>query len=275
LVIDPLLKSKYHATHLEIFTGTHLNTIDKILNKAAGNVFGITPSFPSEAIHRPTQEMELGYAPLRNKATQMGIEHLMDILNKPTGRGYLVYAHTSRVANTYQHWPKEAYEANQAKLPTLRVLSYGQNISGAELEHIPNLQTPNHIAIGLRAASGELDEIRAKKRENIPKTLPQKEYNKQLRDQYQPLNFSDRLLRHLAPLWGDGVSDWAPILEKHTTPTGHKEVHILNAKAIHAKLKSGDQKRIINNLELALSTLRTTLILPTTQDHKKLPKPIT
>ena len=68
--------------------------------------------------------MGLGYAPLKNKATQMGIKHIMDILNKPTDRGYLAYAHTSRVANTYQHWPKEAYEANQAKLPALPVLLY-------------------------------------------------------------------------------------------------------------------------------------------------------
>jgi hypothetical protein len=60
--------------------------------------------------------MGLGYAPQKNKATQMGIEHLMDILNKPTDRGYLAYIHTSRVATTNQHWPKEAYETNKAKL---------------------------------------------------------------------------------------------------------------------------------------------------------------
>jgi hypothetical protein len=103
LVIDQLLKSKYHATHLGIFTDKQLSTIDKILNKAARNAVGLTPSFPTEAIHRPTNEMGLGYAPLRNKAAQMGIEHLMDILNKPTDRGYLAYAHTHRVATTYQH----------------------------------------------------------------------------------------------------------------------------------------------------------------------------
>ncbi len=97
----------------------------------------------------------------------MGIEHLMDILNKPTYRGYLAYAHISRVATIYQHWPKEACEANKAKLHTLRVLSYVQNITRAELEHIPNLQAPNHIAISLRAASKEVDEIRAKQREKI------------------------------------------------------------------------------------------------------------
>ena len=189
----------------------------------------------------------------------------MDILNKPTDRGYLAYAHTSRVATTYQHRPKEAYKSNQAKLPTLRVLSYVQNITGAELEHIPNLQAPNHIAIILRAASKDVDEIRAKHRENIPKNLPPKEHIKQIRNQCQPLNYSDRLLRHLVPLWGEGVTDWTPILENHTTSTGRTELHILNTKAIHDKLRSGDQHRITNNLDLALSTLRITLILPTTQ----------
>ena len=98
----------------------------------------------------------------------------MDILNKPTERGYLAYAHTSRVATTYQHWPKEIYETNQAELPTLRVLSCVQNIARAELEHTSNLQAPNNTAISLRAASKEVDEIRAKQRENIPKNLPVK-----------------------------------------------------------------------------------------------------
>ena len=143
-MIYQLLKSKYHATHIGIFTDSQLDTIDKIVNKAARNALGLTPSFPTEAIHRPAKEMGLGYAPLKDKTTQMGIEHIMDILNKLTARGYLAYAQTYRVATTYQHWPKEAYEANQAILPTLGVLSYVQNMAGAELEHIPNLQAPNH-----------------------------------------------------------------------------------------------------------------------------------
>jgi hypothetical protein len=125
LVIDQILKSKYHAKHLGIiFTDSQLNTIDKILNKAARNALGLTPSFPTEAIHRSTKEMGLGYAPLKNKATQMGIEHLIDIINKSTDRGHLTYAHTTRVATNYQHWSKEAYEANQAKLPIPRVMAY-------------------------------------------------------------------------------------------------------------------------------------------------------
>ena len=60
LVIDQLLTPKYHATHLGIFTDSQLNTIDKILNKAARDAMGLTPSFPTKAIHRPAKEMGLG-----------------------------------------------------------------------------------------------------------------------------------------------------------------------------------------------------------------------
>jgi uncharacterized membrane protein YgcG len=172
LEIDQILKYKYHATHLGIFAYSQLHTIDKILNKATKNALSLTPSFPAVAIHRPTKEMGLGYAPFIDKATQMGIERLMEIINKPTEQGYLAYARTSRVATTYQHWPKEAFEANQAKLPTLRVLSHIKNIARAELEHISNLQATNHIAISLKAASREVDKNIASCPEKIPTNLP-------------------------------------------------------------------------------------------------------
>jgi hypothetical protein len=42
LVIYQLLKSKYHATHLGIFTDSQLNIFDKTLNKAARNAPGLT-----------------------------------------------------------------------------------------------------------------------------------------------------------------------------------------------------------------------------------------
>jgi hypothetical protein len=41
----------------------------------------------------------------------MGIENTTKIINKPKERGYIVHAHTIRVANTSHHWPKEAHEA--------------------------------------------------------------------------------------------------------------------------------------------------------------------
>jgi hypothetical protein len=46
-----------------------LETMDKMLNKAARNALGLTPNFPTEAIHRSTKEMGLGYAPRKDKST--------------------------------------------------------------------------------------------------------------------------------------------------------------------------------------------------------------
>jgi len=103
LAIEQLLKSKYHATHLGIFTDKLLEQVGKILNKAARNSLGLTPSFTTKAIHRPTKEMGLGYAPMKDKATQLGIEHISEFINKPPDREYIAYAHTKRVANTYHH----------------------------------------------------------------------------------------------------------------------------------------------------------------------------
>jgi len=76
LVIEQLLKSKYHATHLGIFTDKQLETIDKILNKIAKNALGLTPSFPAEAMHNLTKEIGLGYTPMKDRATHMEIGHI-------------------------------------------------------------------------------------------------------------------------------------------------------------------------------------------------------
>jgi len=76
IVIGQLLKPKYHATHMGIFMDKKLEAIDKIPNKAARNALGLIPSFPTEAIHKPNKEMSLGYAPMKDRATQMGIEYI-------------------------------------------------------------------------------------------------------------------------------------------------------------------------------------------------------
>jgi hypothetical protein len=55
LLIDQLLKSKYHATHLGLFIDKQLEKVDKTLNKAAINAIGFIPRSPTEAIHRPTK----------------------------------------------------------------------------------------------------------------------------------------------------------------------------------------------------------------------------
>jgi hypothetical protein len=66
--------------------------------------------------------MGLEYVPMKDRATQMGLEYITEAFNKPTGRDDIAFAHASRVSIVYQHWPKEAHEANQAKLPILRIL---------------------------------------------------------------------------------------------------------------------------------------------------------
>jgi hypothetical protein len=92
-----------------------METIDKLLNKAATRALCLIPSFPMEAIYRHTTEMGLGYAPMKDRATQMGKEHITEILNKPTESGHIAYEHKTRVANTYHCWPKEAHEATLAR----------------------------------------------------------------------------------------------------------------------------------------------------------------
>ena len=141
LVIEQVLKSKYHATHLGIFTDKPLTQIDKIFNIVVRNTLGLTPSFPTEAIHKPTKEIGLGYAPMKDRATQMGIEQISEIINKPTDRGYMAYAHTTKVANTYYHWPKEAHEATTN--PT-RIIVHKEHTRGGIRTHTTHTKTkPN------------------------------------------------------------------------------------------------------------------------------------
>ncbi len=42
--------------------------------------------------------MGLRNASMKNRATQIGIEHITKFLHKPTNKGYIAYAHTIRVA---------------------------------------------------------------------------------------------------------------------------------------------------------------------------------
>jgi hypothetical protein len=139
LVIEQLLKSKYHATHLGVFTDPQLTEIDRILNKALRLATGILHNFPTEGVQRPTKEMGLGLPSIRGRATQMGIEHLLNNMNKDTERGYLTYSHTHRLLTQFNHWPTEALESNPLKLPTLRVLRMASAITNLHLDNLPPL----------------------------------------------------------------------------------------------------------------------------------------
>jgi hypothetical protein len=60
LVIENLLKSKYHATYLGVFNERQLTTIDRILNKATRQTLGLLPNFSIEGVQKPLKEAGLG-----------------------------------------------------------------------------------------------------------------------------------------------------------------------------------------------------------------------
>jgi hypothetical protein len=112
LAIEQLLKPKYHATHLGVFNERLLTTIDGILNKAMRQAIGLLPNFPLESVQRPLKEAGLGLPPMKDGATQMGIEHLTRVVNKYSERRFTAHAHVHRILSQFNHWPREALESN-------------------------------------------------------------------------------------------------------------------------------------------------------------------
>ena len=103
LVIEQLIKSKYHATHLGVFNNRQHTEIDDILNKALRQATGLLSNFPTEGVQRPPKEMGLGLPAIRDKATQIGLEHLVNAMNKDTERGFLAHSHTLRILTQFNH----------------------------------------------------------------------------------------------------------------------------------------------------------------------------
>jgi hypothetical protein len=149
MVIEKVLKSKYHATHLGVFNKKQLTAIDGILNKAMRQVIGLLPHFPTEGVHKLLKEAGLGLPPMRDRATQMGIEHLTRVMNKDTERGFTAHAHVHRLLSPFNHWPQEALESNPLKLPTLRILRLASHIPWLECDCLPPLHKDNDITTNI------------------------------------------------------------------------------------------------------------------------------
>jgi hypothetical protein len=73
---------------------------------------GLVPNFPIEGVQRPRKETGLGLPPMRDRVTQIGIEHLTRGMNKDTEKGFTAYAHVHRLLSQFNHWPQEALESN-------------------------------------------------------------------------------------------------------------------------------------------------------------------
>ena len=108
-MIEQLLKSKHHASHLGVFNDRQIPEIDGILNRTLRQATGLLSNFPTEEVQRPPKEMGLGLLSIRDRATQMGIEHLICNMSKDTERGYLAHSHVLRILTQFNHWPTKAF----------------------------------------------------------------------------------------------------------------------------------------------------------------------
>ena len=116
--------------------------MDKILNTKIRKAYNLLPSFLTEAVHMPQTDLGLGKAPIRERATQMGLVHLVKTLTRPSLRGAIAMAHVTQLATRFQHWPAES-DTGIANLPTLRLLRCIHTITGLELLTLPKLRNTN------------------------------------------------------------------------------------------------------------------------------------
>ena len=122
-------------------------------------------------------------------------------MNKDFERGFTAHAHVHRLLSHFSHWPLEALESNPLKLPTLRILRLASHIPGLEYDGLPPFHHGNAIATSIREASTEVDSTRQAKRVLIQGQMGTKEHDKMVRQRCKPIQYSKRILKHLAPLW--------------------------------------------------------------------------
>jgi len=211
--------------------------------------------------------MKLGLPSIRDRATQIGVEHLLRIRNKDTDMGYLAYAHTLRLLAQFGHWPTEDLESNPIKLTTLRTLRLACTIQGLALDNLPPLYLENEIATSLRAASQATDCICMDIKQTIQCHQGTKEYDKLVRQNCKPLQYSNTLLKHLAPLWATGTHEWNTILTATRLFPSNTRLHIRNTEAILAILPNRGSQASNLQLRTCIDTLRTTLLLPEPADE--------
>jgi len=149
-----------------VFNERHLTTIDGILTKATRQALGLLPNFPIEGVQKPQKEAGLGLPPMRDRATQMGTEHLTRVMNKNTERGFTAHAQVHRLLPQFNHWPQEALESSPLKPTTLRILALANNIHGLDYDCMPPLHQDNDITTSIREASSAVDNARQEK--NVP-----------------------------------------------------------------------------------------------------------
>jgi len=139
-------------------------------------------------------------------------------MSKDTERGFTTHAHVHRLLSQFNHVPREALESNLLKLPTLRILRLASHIPGLEYDGLPPLHQDNDITTSIREASTAVDNTRQAKRATIQGQMGTKEHEKMVRQQCKPIQYSNKILKHLAPLWELGQNTWNNLItiQHHT-----------------------------------------------------------
>jgi hypothetical protein len=193
-------------------------------------------------------------------------------MNKDSERGFIAHAHVHRILSQFNHWPREALESNPLKLPTLRIYRLASHIPGLSFNGLPPLYQDNAIATSIRKASEEVDNTRQAKRATIQGQIGTKENDKKFRQQCKPIQYSNKILKHLAPIWELGIKNWDTLITIQHHKHDHYTLHISPTNVLMARLPNGDNTSPKTALRTSLETLRATLLLPATTKHRKLPK---
>jgi hypothetical protein len=102
-----------------------------------------------------------------------------------------------------------------------------------------------------------------------------KEHDKMIRQQCKPMHYSNKILTHFSPLWELWHNNWNNLITKQHHTKEHYTLYIPSTKVLMARLPNGDKTGPKPALRTFLDTLRATLLLLATTEHKKLPKDTT
>ena len=138
------------------------------------------------------------------------------------------------------------------------------------MDNLPQPTNTNEIADTLRAVSQQVDAHRATRTPDTTAPTYTLEYQKALRQISSPIQYHRKLLKHLTPIWQEGITHWKQIL--HKSVDGHTpQLFIQRPEALHALLPSGDNRKPTQSLHTALHTLREILLTPTNTERRTLP----
>jgi hypothetical protein len=96
-----------------------------------------------------------------------------------------------------------------------------------------------------------------------------------IRQQCKPIKYSKKLLKYLAPLWEMGLHKWNILLTIQRHSNEDYTLHIQPTSVIMARLPNGDKLGPKTSLRTSLDSLRDTLLLSATLEHRKLSKDTT